>query len=141
MRLSQLPQANRNINDGAWVGDLPNLPGIRLKVRGKDCQEAWKLLTEARVTMTDEEWSDPEVQEQLDIRVATEAILLDWEGFEDDSQPKGKDGKFPALKYDPEHVKTLLADPEYFLLRQGIRYASNVVGMIGKQNLESAAKN
>lgn len=141
MRISQIKTARRNIEEGAWVSHIPNLPGIKLKVRGLYNTEAMKIFADARLSMTEEEWNKPEVQEELDVRVLAEAVIVDWDGILDDTDEPSEKGEYPPLEYDPEVAKMLLADPEMTLLRQGARYAATNVAELGQQNLEKAAKN
>lgn len=141
VRISQIKKAQKNIEEGAWVSQIPNLPGVRLKVKGLFNSDAARMYAEARLAMTDEDFKNEKVQEELDIRIMAEAVLVDWDGIDDDSAQEEADGDYPPLAYDPEIAKIVLADPEMVLLRQGVRFAASNVAQLGKERLEDAAKN
>jgi hypothetical protein len=133
MKLGQIKKVQRNIETGGWVSDLPNLPGVSVKVRGLFNSEAAKMFADARATMSDEEFKDPEIQEALDIRLLAETVLVDWDGIDgDDGEP---------LEYSEELAEQLLSDPEMAVFRRAVTHAASVVAQQGKDTLETTAKN
>lgn len=77
MKFDQIFAADRRREDGAWI-DCPDLPGLRVKVRGvgSSAQEAaaaefWKNATEEHKKL-------PDIKELAQAHVIRVAILLDW---------------------------------------------------------------
>ena len=99
MKLSDIKESSRKIEHGAWVSDLPNLPGVSVKVRGAFNSDYNRLLAKLRGELSQEEWQDPAVQDSIETTLLHETILLDWDGIED-------------APYSPEMAQQLLSDPE-----------------------------
>lgn len=133
MKIGKIKESQKFIESGAWVTSLPNLPGVAVKVRGLFNSDATRMFSEARMSMSEEEFRDEKVQDALDVRIVNETILLDWDGLEDD------DGD--PIEYDPETAETLLTDPELVIFRRAVNFAAANVATMGKANLENAAKN
>lgn len=128
MKLSDIKAVTHKIEQGAWVSDLPNLPGISVKVRGYGNSDYRRLLTKLRAGMSAEESNDPFQQEQLDARLLYETILIDWHGIDD-------------MPFSAENAETLLSDPDMAVFRMGVNYAASVVARDGQIIVEEAAKN
>jgi hypothetical protein len=133
MRIKQIKQVQQNIEKGGWVGDLPNLPGVALKVRGLFNSDASRIFGEIRASMPEEEFKKPEIQEAVDIRLLHETVLVDWHGVEDD------DGE--PLPFDPDLAEDLLSDPETAVFRRATTYAASNVAQQGRDTLEEITKN
>ena len=133
MKLNQIKKVQQNIEKGGWVSDLPNLPGVSVKVRGLFNSEASKMFAEARATMNEDEFKDPDVQDALDVRLLAETVLVDWDGIDDD------DGE--PLEYSKEIAEELLSDPDLEVFHRAVTHAASVVAQQGKDTLETAAKN
>ena len=97
--------------DGAWIGDIPDLPGVDLLVRGWECPAARALLM--RLARKDTPLAEAE------IHVLRDVILLDWRGLTDDGE---------AFAFTPDAAAKLLEEPEYRLFRAAVRWASEQVG-------------
>lgn len=128
MKLDDLKAITRNIEQGAWVRDLPNLPGVALKVRGTFNADYSRLMAKLMAQRTPEQVGNEEEDEKLEIQLLHETILVDWSGIED-------------APYSPDMALKLLSDPELAVFRGAVRYAGNVVARQGKQSLENDAKN
>ena len=83
MKFDQLFAADRRREDGAWI-DCPDLPGLRVKVRGVGSSAQEKAAAEFWKNATDEHKKLPDIKELAQAYVIREAILLDW-NFEDRS--------------------------------------------------------
>jgi hypothetical protein len=124
LKLGDIKQATSKIEQGAWVKDLPNLPGVSVRVRGYGNSDYRRLLAKLRPQFSD----DPVEQEKVDNRLLAETILLDWDGIDD-------------TPYSPETARELLADPDLAVLRMGVNYAASVVVKEGQAAIEADLKN
>lgn len=118
---------------GAWVSDIPELPGVRLKVRGSDCAEARKLRTSLIEQVPRQKRIrgriDPEDQDRITDAVLHRVLLLDWEGIEDEQdQP---------IPYSKEQALEYISDPRFTVFRSGALWAANVVAEDKETGTES----
>jgi hypothetical protein len=128
MKLNDIKTTGKRIEQGAWVRNLPNLPGVAVKVRGYGNSDYKRVMAEYRGKLTPEEASDPATQDKIQTRLLHETILEDWTGIED-------------AKYSPNLAKTLLEDPDMGVFRSAVEYAAGIVAQDGHESLEADAKN
>lgn len=128
MKLSEIKSTSQKIEQGAWVRDLPNLPGVAVKVRGTFNSHYNRLLNKLRSERTPDQLLSEEAQEEIETRLLHETVLIDWDGIEDAS-------------YSPETARELLSDPDMAVFRRAVSFAANVVAREGHQTLERDAKN
>lgn len=128
MKMSEIAIDPERQEGGAWVKDIPELPGVELRVRGSECRAARKL----RNALIDQiprkrrvgGKVDPKDQEDITTALLHRVILLDWRGIEDDDdQPEA---------YSKERALTYISDPRYQTFRTGVLWASNVVAEQGE---------
>jgi len=129
IKLSSLRANTRRENDGDWV-DIPDLPGVRLKVRGAGYgpYQMQKSIVEGR-------WARRYGQDPVPVdvllaengRLYAEHILLDWDGFDE--------------PYTQEASRHFLTDPGFRQLHEHIRYAMQRVAATEAEFVEDAAKN
>lgn len=87
------------IDNGAWVGDIPGFPGVRVLVTGltrnPDAQSEIRRRLEA-VQKTNDKQAEPSDKQRADVikTVLADVVLQDWDGFTD----KGKKLKFSREK-------------------------------------------
>lgn len=77
------------IDEGTWVDDLDDAPGVALKVTGWSSRKAQKLLDAKRIAIRKKNRGreiTSEQSEKLHREVLVEAILLDWKGFTDNGK-------------------------------------------------------
>lgn len=127
--LSSMRANTRRENDGDWI-DIPDLPGVRLKVRGAGYgpYQMAKSIVEGR-------WARRYGQDPVPVETAlaengrlyAEHILLGWEGFDED--------------YTEEAARHFLTDPGFRQLHEHIRYAMERVAKTEVAFVEDAAKN
>jgi len=80
------------IDDGVWIDDIAEAPGLRLKVRGWSSEkvQALKSFKERRASRKERDVSGNLVhtaQIRIVREVVAEVVLLDWEGLTDAGQP------------------------------------------------------
>jgi hypothetical protein len=128
MKLNEIKDVTKKVETGAWVEDLPNLPGVAIKARGTFNSDYNRLLQGLRAKLSQQELLNDEVNTEIETKLLVETILLDWSGIED-------------AEYSKPLAEKLLRDPEMAILRRAVVYAGNVVAREGKDRAETAAKN
>lgn len=132
MKLNEIRDVGRRIDQGAWVGDLPNLPGVRVRVRGLFNASYNRLMQKMRNDYTPEQLRDEKVQDTIDINLTLDAILLDWDGIEDENE---------QVPYSREVAQQLLTDPDMDVFRRAVAYASSIVAREGQDKVKDDVKN
>lgn len=132
IKLTSLRADLKRENEGDWV-DIPELPGLRLKVRGGAYgpYQAAKSIVEGK-------WArrygrNPVPVEELlreNGRLYAEFILVDWQGLDDGGEP-----------VSVEQARDILTDPAFRDLHEHIRYAMLMVSQTEAEFVEDAAKN
>ena len=133
MRLKEIKAVTRRREDGGWVGELPDLDGIQVRVRAIFNSLWSKETAKARATVSAEEFQSEHFQDELQTHLLRETSLLDWTGVLDD---EGNE-----LPYTIENADKLLTDPDYETFRRAVIYAAQVVASQGKERLEAEIKN
>lgn len=128
MKLSEIKDTGRRIEKGAWVGNLPNLPGVSVKVRGAFNSDYNKRFAELAAKYSPEELKDEAIQTSIDNDLLIETILEDWHGIDD-------------FEFSKENALTVLTDEDLKILKRGVNYAANNVAQLGRDSIEDAAKN
>lgn len=137
MKLSDLKVNVAAIEQGAWVDDIPELPGLRLKVRG------FGNADDRRIQDIEYQRLPRNLRVRGNVPSATTdiimtkrllgAILIDWDGLTgDDDKP---------LPYSKETAETLLTDKAYMPLRNAVIWAASVVADETKTEQEADLKN
>lgn len=129
VKLSSLRADLRRENDGDWV-DIPDLPGVRLKVRGAvygPYQRAKSMVEGKWVRRYGREPVPVEVMHRENGRLYAEHIVLGWEGFDE--------------TYSEEAALEALTDPAFRVLHDHVRYAMTRVAETETEFIEDAAKN
>lgn len=137
MKLSEAKIDVQRQQQGAWVGNVPELEGLRLKVRGVGNADWRKLQMKLLETIPRKKRRngriDPEENDRVTAILLRDAGLLDWEGVEDD------DGK--PIPYSRDKANELLTNPEYVKFRDGVLWACTVVAEDDAEDVEEAAGN
>ncbi|MBS7542528.1 hypothetical protein [Ancylobacter oerskovii] len=123
MKLSAIKVNTKAIEAGKWVGDIPEMGDLRLKVRGignSDFNRRYDELVQAipRAERPNNRLT-PDAQRKLTAQLYAETILLDWEGLTDD------DGA--PVAFSMEFAEQVLADPEMRDFVFAVRYAAQQV--------------
>jgi hypothetical protein len=116
-------------SEGDWV-DIPDLPGVRLKVRSfhyGPYRMARDLLNQRLVKKYGRAPAPSDEVAREYGRLYADHLLLDWDGFD---QP-----------FTPETGRTVLTDPAYRSMLGHIEYAASKIGVVEADFIEDAAKN
>jgi hypothetical protein len=123
MDLSKLKVDSAKIATGSWVGDIPSMGDLRLKVRGISAPafvDAQRRLM--RGVAKDERNRDGTLPSAVADRVTGtalhQAVLLDWDNLT-------TDGK--TAPYDASLALQLLTDPDYAMFRDAVVWAAGIV--------------
>jgi hypothetical protein len=141
MKLKNLKVNSARAETGDWVGDLPGMDDLRLKVRGFSnadfgaitSREASKVSREQREGGRRDGAPLPHVREQIMVKAMTDAILLDWDGLTDDEgQP---------IPYTKETAAQLLSDPDCRPFRDAVSLAAARVEEFSEDQVQAVAGN
>jgi hypothetical protein len=137
MKLSGLQVNVEALEQGAWVDDVPDMDGLRLKVRGIGNKD-WRKLSQKLVDQVPRRRRvagrlDPEDQDRINSILLVDTGLVDWDGLDDD------DGE--PIPYSKELAKKLITDPRTAKFRDAVLWACSVVSEQEVQEIEDAAGN
>lgn len=123
MKLSALRIDAEKAEQGAWIGDIPDMGDLRLKVRGLRNADFRRLRDRLLSAVPRDKrvngQIDPETFDGITSRALVDTVLLDWEGLE------GDDGQ--AAPYDKLLATKLLTEPDFRPFRDAVIYAATVV--------------
>jgi hypothetical protein len=122
---------------GAWVGEIPDMEGLRLKVRGSGNKD-WRRLQMKLIQTVPRKRRmsgnlDPDDSDRITTLCLLNTSLLDWSGLEDD------DGK--EIPFSREMAEKLLTEPDYRRFREAAAWAANWVAEQTQDELEEDAGN
>lgn len=129
IKLSSIKADLKREHEGDWV-EIPDLPGVRLKVRGFSYgpyQIAKNLVEQKWIRKYGKDPVAPDVQDRDNGKLYVDHILLDWEGFDE--------------PYTKERAMEILTDPAFRELAGHVRYAGMRVAARDIEFTEEAAKN
>jgi len=123
MKLSEITLDSERQEKGAWIGDVPELEGLKLLVRGINNSD-WRRLQAKLIDTVPRKKRmsgrmDPDEADRIQSTCLLNACLLDWDGLEED------DGK--PIPFSKELARKLLFEPEYRKFRDGVIWAATVV--------------
>lgn len=132
MKLSAMKIDAARRDAGAWVGKIPEFPGVRFHVRGFGSPEHKAIRArELEKFPANHELSQDEQRAVINAAIR-EGLLLGWEGIEDEGQP---------WPYSPENVELVLTHPDFELWREAVVYCIDRVARATQAELEADAKN
>lgn len=121
MDIKSFKRSSQAAAEGRWIGDIPNLPDFRVKVRGLSCFAATSLrrAKERAVSRNDRERGQIklDVEQRISREVLHEAILLDWDGLTHEGEP---------IPYSREQAAALLLDPDYDIFAGAVTWAAGI---------------
>lgn len=137
MELANYKRNSAAAAEGRWIDRIPGSPGLRLKVRGLSSLAAiaCRRQKERQVQKTERERGGgfkPEVDQRITREVLHEAILLDWDGLQNEGKP---------LAFSSEMAGKLLLDPDYDAFAGAVTWAASVVDSDNEEVAEEQAGN
>ena len=137
MKMNEMTIDPDRLENGAWVDDIPEMEGLRLKVRGSQNSD-WRRLQAKLLEAVPRKRRiggrvDQDDMERIITSCLLNACLLDWDGLEgDDGQP---------ISFSKPMAEKLLKEPEYRRFRDGVVYAASIVAENLEQNKEDITGN
>lgn len=137
MDIKNLKRDTARIEGGEWIGDIPGMGELRLRVRGigsTTYQAAVSRMSRAapREDRLRDNSLKPAASMRITGRALQEAILLEWDGLESDGKP---------LAFDKELALEWLTDPDFRSFFDAVIYAANVVENGRASTTEDLEKN
>ncbi len=134
MKISELEVDKKIVEEGTWVSDIPELTGVRLKVRGAGNRD-WRRLAQRLINAVPRKnrvsgLLDPDESDRISALILLQTGLLDWEGIEDD------DGK--PIPYDRKKAELYLSGDRF---RGAVQYACDQVAQGIEEEIEEIAGN
>lgn len=92
MDIGKLKAASERVEDGEWIGDIPNLGDAELLVRSLASPSVKRPLARAmrlvpKAGRTKDGSILPHVQDRIDREIVAEHVLLGWRGLTEDGEP------------------------------------------------------
>lgn len=133
MKISQIKKAGTAINEGAWVDNIPGLPGVSLKVCGNANPKARTIAAEMISNLPRGKRNHEDLA-KIERRQIAEVLLVDWKGIQDN---EGND-----LPCTPDNIAMIMADDDLAVVfTEAVNYAANQVGDQVSADIEDDAKN
>lgn len=137
MKLGEIKIDVTKQEQGAWVDNVPEMDGVRFKVRGINNVAYRKLQNQLFQSLPRRKrvngQIDVEDQDRITATCILNTVLDDWEGFLDE------EGK--SVPYSKERAREFLFDPQWRRIREAIIWAATVVGEQEAAENEEIAKN
>lgn len=134
MKISELEVDPKLIEEGKWVGNIPELTGVRLKVRGANNKD-WRRLAQRLINAVPRKLRvngilDPDEADRISATILLMTGLLDWEGIDAD------DGT--SIPYDKKKAAQYLAGERF---RAGVQFACEQVAQGIEEEIEEIVGN
>ncbi|KQQ13281.1 hypothetical protein ASF53_13990 [Methylobacterium sp. Leaf123] len=124
MKLSSLKVDAVAIEDGEWIGNIPEMGDLEVRVRGLNNAKYRRLQTTLidAVPRAKRQGGrlDPDEQDRITASCLNATVLLDWRGLE------GEDGQ--PVAYSKDLATELLTKPEFRRFREAVIWAASQVG-------------
>ncbi|MCX5570619.1 MULTISPECIES: hypothetical protein [Kaistia] len=133
MKLANLKIDSARLEHGDWVGDIPGLGDIRLRVRGLGNDDYRRRQSELSAALPRHLRKEPAEQDKILNTLIVETLLEGWEKVEAD------DGK--PLAFTRENVLAILSDPDMRAFSDGVIWAAGAVSERRKSDLDDDAGN
>lgn len=134
MKISELEVDQKVVEEGKWVSNIPELPGVRLKVRGAQNKD-WRRMAQRLVNAVPRKLRvngalDPDESDRISATILLVTGLLDWEGIEDDAGT--------PIPYDKKKAAQYLSGERF---RTGVQFACDLVAQGIEDDVEEIAGN
>jgi hypothetical protein len=131
MKVSSAKRNSARAQQGAWVSDIPGLPGVRFHVLGFGCaedKEAQKRELEKLPRYQQRRGTFNEAQQRVLMNARIKALLRGWEGLTEDDETT-------PWPFNEQNVTVILEDRDYDMLREGMVFA---IADVAEDQAESA---
>lgn len=123
MNLDDIAIDPDKLEQGDWVGDIPGMGTLRLKVRGINNADYRALQNRLLDAVPRAKRIRGQIDQKELARIATEClietVLLDWEGLGINGEP---------APYSKAKARELLTNPRWVRFRDAVAWAAGVVG-------------
>lgn len=126
--------AVEGIETGAWVGDIPNMPGLRLKVLGATSKAHVKA-NQAKLEMARKKSRKDLTGDQVADcmrEVLAEVTLIEWDGITDGGKP---------VKFDRALAKKWMTSRNGRALADAVYWAAQKLDQDANTYVEEVTKN
>jgi hypothetical protein len=123
--------------EGAWVGEIPEMGDLRLRVRGWNSPIVSNLHSQKTLAVPRDKRRMngapiPSETARIVSEVLHEVVLLDWDGLTNDGKP---------VKFNADLALKWLTDPDYHEFADAVFLASQVVAKGNAQRTDDIAGN
>lgn len=123
MEISTLKRDSAAVAAGQWVGDIPGMGDVRLRVRGLSSPVVVAVRSrKERKVPRDQRERDGSLRPEIGLvvfgEVLHEAVLLEWDGLTDGGEP---------VPYSAELAEQWLTDPDFAFFADAVVYAAQIV--------------
>ncbi|KKB09407.1 hypothetical protein [Devosia chinhatensis] len=137
MDISALKRDSASITAGQWVGDIPGMGDVRLRVRGLSSPIVVQTRSRLeRKVPRDQRERDGSLKADvaLDVfgQVLHEVVLLDWDGLTDGGK---------AVPYDKALAHQWLTDPDFAFFGDAVVWAAQIVDKGRAEDAEATGGN
>lgn len=136
MKLASLRTDTSN-TEGRWVGDIPGLGDLRLKVRPSGNPDYRRAVDERVRAVPQAErlrgLSEPK-RVEVEAHAILDAVLFGWENVTGDGTIGEADKPVPFAR---EVALRLLTDPVYLAFRDAVDWAANAVAVEARADLKA----
>lgn len=119
MKLASLKIDSARIERGDWVGQIPGMGDLELKVRGFGNSDYQRIIAREQQVIGRDKRINGRIDPVTLDGIMAKTILLDWRGLTGaDDQPE---------PYTKELATKLLTDPDFRPFQEAVSWAANVV--------------
>lgn len=137
MKLSDIKRDVVAIEQGEWVGDIPEMGTLRLKVRGAYNADWKRIQLKLMDAVPRQKRAGGRIdQDELDRIISIclqSACLLDWDGVQDENGA--------PLPFSKDLARDLLTDAQWQDFRSAVMWAASQVGSAQAAIVEADTKN
>lgn len=136
MDINSLRSDRKAIEEGAWIGGIPEMGELRLLVRGQTNPDFQRMIARLSAAVPrnkrDGGRIDPVELDRIIGSAYHATVLLDWDGVKMDGEP---------APYSKELAFRLCTDPEFFRFRQAVGWAASEVDDLKAETEKADAGN
>lgn len=132
MKLKQATVDAEKVENGDWVGDIPDMDDLRLKVRGIN-NKRYRSMQQTLIGAFPRQDRvkgriPPAAMDKINGTCLAATTLLDWDNLDADDSPGAGEPDRRLIPYSQEQAKVFLTDPRYKPFYDAVVYAASIVG-------------